>query len=207
MSWSSTSKAADKSNITRTAQLLLSSATAMSWWTRRRAVSVEWCFFQNFRYERQVRDRSIIFEISLSKPDFLSKGLTTASLKLYGTEHSDIDLLMMSVIWGTNTELSHSLSRLVGNGSKQHVFDAEFDKIFKTSSQDVGSKFAKNWPSNGLSNAMTSVFPSLLSLTSLVRMSLILLLKYDPKPFANSKLDVQSGRIGTLVPQVVNLQF
>lgn len=128
----------------------------------------------------------------------MRKGLTTASLKLDRTEHSDIDLLMMSVIWGTNTELSHSLSRLVGNGSKQHVFDAEFDKIFKTSSQDVGSKFAKNWPSNGLSNAMTSVFPSLLSLTSLVRMSLILLLKYDPKSFANSKSDVQSGRIGTL---------
>lgn len=138
------------------------------------------------------------FKFSLSKPDFFSKGLTTASLNLDGTEHSDIDLLMMSVIWGTNTELSHFLSRLVGNGSKQHVFDAEFDNIFKTSSQDVGSKIVKKWPSNGLSNAMTSVFPSLPSLTSLVRMSLILLLKCDPKSLGNSKSDVQSGRIGTL---------
>lgn len=45
--------------------------------------------------------------------------LTTASLKHDETEHSDIDLLIMSVIWGTctNTELSHSLSRLVGKGS------------------------------------------------------------------------------------------
>lgn len=47
---------------------------------------------------------------------------------------------------------------------------------------------------------MTSVLSSLLLLTSLVHMSLILLLKYDPKSFANSKSDVKSGRIGTLDP-------
>lgn len=59
----------------------------------------------------------------LSKPDFYSNGLTTASLKLDGKDHSDIDLLMMSVIWGTNTELSYSLSRLVGNSGCDALSD------------------------------------------------------------------------------------
>ncbi|CAC5424397.1 unnamed protein product [Mytilus coruscus] len=42
MGWSIVSNAADKASIPSTAQQLLSSANAISWWTRSRADSVEW---------------------------------------------------------------------------------------------------------------------------------------------------------------------
>lgn len=47
--------------------------------------------------------------------------------------------------------------------------------VTQTSSQDVGSKFVNDIPSQVLSNVMTSVLSSLLSLTSMFCMSIILI--------------------------------
>lgn len=101
---------ADKSNRTRNAQLLSSSATAMSWWTRRRALEwyflfADWrsswilitnpnanTFFQYFWYERQVRDRSLIFFFFLSKPCFFQQSIDNCLLETRANKYRFVDV-------------------------------------------------------------------------------------------------------------------
>lgn len=154
-------------------------------------------FFKAFDMNGKIKHR-LIFFLNIANQVFVQQRLDNYFLeprwnrKLRYQFHEDV----------SNIRYQHWVltffERLISNGSKKHVLVAKFYKIFNTSSKDLGSKFAKDKPSNGLSKAMTSVLLSLLSLTSLVRVSLILLLKHDPKSFANSKSYVQSWTIGKL---------
>ena len=74
-----------------------------------------------------------ILKVSLSKEDFLSKGVTKACLNLSGKTPSASDMLMMLVI-GIRRTSRHSLMMKVGQGSSSQDLVGDLDMSFPTSS-------------------------------------------------------------------------
>ena len=165
-------KTAERSNITSTAQQLLSNAVAMSWCTLKSAESVEWyerfadcklswkklesklssIFFATtfptiFDTKWRFETGRLFLKTSLSKPDFFNSGLTIACLKSEVTTASHSDLLTIVVKTGTK-ESVHCFSRTIGTGSSSHDLDCELMSSFLTSSKDAAVKSVRGWTLN-----------------------------------------------------------
>lgn len=173
MTWSTVSKAADKSSSKRKTLSCLSIALKISDCTFKRAVSVlshfigrlkhflksicievisklaGYSFLGDLRQQFQIRDRPKMREQLVVERVLFELGSHIASLKWRGTFPVIGDKLTILVITGNNVS-RHSLSKMEGNGSRSQVLMPDETKYFLMSLVfTVQKSVSSDWQQEG----------------------------------------------------------